>query len=366
MEPLKEMFNRAYYKKLANVIQQAHKHFHQERFFNDVTKDLDSLALNQRLRKTSVILREYLPRDFKKAVQVLEKAAPAMPTGYTALVFPDFVGQYGKNDLAFSLDALKFFTCFGSSEFAVREFLTTDLPATLKTMNKWAEDDNCHVRRLASEGSRPRLPWSFRLEQIVKKPQLTQSILDRLKTDEQLYVRKSVANHLNDIGKDNPDYMLKLVGGWNQEHQHTRWIIKHACRTLIKKGDPEALRIFRFEKDAAVDIRQFKLSASQIQLGDTLQFEFLIVSKKNAAQKLVIDYAVHYKKASGVTSRKVFKLKEVELAAGQQLRMAKKQVFNDFSTRVHYAGVHAIELLVNGRVMATKNFELLIPARLPA
>lgn len=365
MEPLKEMFNRAYYKKLAHVLQQAHKHFDQQRFLRDVTKDLDSLALNQRLRNTSVVLKAHLPADFKKAVQVLEKAAPAMPTGYTALVFPDFVGQYGKNDIAFSLDALKFFTSFGSSEFAVREFLITDLTATLKRMNEWSQDENYHVRRLASEGSRPRLPWSFRLEQIIKKPQLTQSILDRLKSDEELYVRKSVANHLNDIGKDHPAYMLKLVSGWNQDNQHTRWIIKHACRTLIKKGDPEALRIFRFEKDAAVDIRHFELKTRQIQLGDTLQFEFIIASKKSATQKLVVDYAVHYKKASGATSRKVFKLKEVELAAGQQLRIAKKQIFDDFSTRIHYPGLHTVELLVNGKVMATENFELRIPARLP-
>jgi 3-methyladenine DNA glycosylase AlkC len=359
MEPLKEMFNREFYQHFAGVFADHYKNFNAAAFVSEVTANLDSLELNGRLRNTSILLHQFLPQDFVKAADILYKAAPSLRRGYTALVLPDFVALYGKDHFDLAMQALKDFTSLGSSEFAIREFLKTDLDKTLKVMEVWAEDQDQHVRRLASEGSRPRLPWSFKLEQIIKNPSLTTGILEKLKTDEAPYVRKSVANHLNDISKDNTSYMLNLVKSWDGSHPHTSWIIKHASRTLIKKGDQESLSLFNFEQDVKLRVDDFKLNTHDVRLGEELQFSFALTSLKITPQRLVIDYAIHYAKASGMPSRKVFKLKEITLQPGQTLQISKKQLFKDLTTRKHYIGKHSLEILVNGKVFGKDDFVLI-------
>jgi 3-methyladenine DNA glycosylase AlkC len=223
-------------------------------------------------------------------------------------------------------------------------------------MNTWAEDKNHHVRRLASEGSRPRLPWSFKLDDIIKNPDLALPILEKLKDDTELYVKKSVANHLNDISKDNTDWMLNVLTSWDKTNANTLWIIKHASRTLIKKGNTQSLLLFDFEKNVKVEVINFKLDKSRLQMGDVLQFEFDVRSLKPSTQKLVIDYAIHYCKQSGVLSPKVFKLREVLLPARGSVHLAKKHSFQDFTTRKHYPGRHIIEILINGKIAHRKEF----------
>lgn len=358
MEPLKEMFNHRFYVTFAAAFENADKHFNAKQFIKDVTLHLDTLSLNERLHNTSVVLRQHLPADYSKAVAILYKAINEVQKGYTALVFPDFVGRYGKDHFELSMETLKYFTSFGSSEFAIREFLKISPEKVLQVMKTWSEDNNHHVRRLASEGSRPRLPWSFKLDAVIKNPSLTRDIIEQLKTDEEVYVKKSVANHLNDISKDNPDYMISVMKSWEIANPHTAWIIKHASRSLIKKGHKDSLDIFNFEKRVKLRIEKFRLSPSRIKLGEILQFEFDIISEKSTSQKLVIDYAIHYPKAAGSISRKVFKLKEVDLLPGQQLHIIKKQVFKDFTTRKHYPGKHGIEIIINGKMLDEKDFHL--------
>jgi 3-methyladenine DNA glycosylase AlkC len=236
MEPLKEMFGPVYFNKLAGSFKQVYTAFPAEQFLKDVLEPLAALSLNERMRHTSVTLHKHLPKDYTKTIGLMKDVIPMLPTGYTALVFPDYVSQYGTHDLNTSLEALHTFTRFGSSEFAIRHFLKLDFEKTIKKMLAWSEDDNEHVRRLASEGSRPRLPWSFKLEAVIQNPKHTQPILENLKQDESLYVRKSVANHLNDITKDSPDYVLRLIKGWDKGHPHTAWIVKRGCRSLFKQG----------------------------------------------------------------------------------------------------------------------------------
>ncbi|MHA4807292.1 hypothetical protein ACX0G9_04275 [Flavitalea flava] len=158
MDPLKEMFNREFYLNFAGVLERTEKNFNAKAFVREVTDGLGALSLNGRLRNTAIVLKKHLPFTYKQTIEILYRAAPSLPGGYTALVLPDFVGLYGKEDVGLSLEALKYFTVFGSSEFAIREFLRTDLARTIAVMEKWAEDRSAHVRRLASEGSRPRLP----------------------------------------------------------------------------------------------------------------------------------------------------------------------------------------------------------------
>lgn len=360
MEPLKEMFNRKFYERLANEFAKADKQFDHKKFLTEATKDLEPLSLNQRMRNTSIVLHKFLPADYKKAIQVMEKVIPNMPRGYTNLLFPDFVGLYGHEQVDHSLEALKLFTQFGSSEFAIREFLKRDFTKTIKVMSNWAKDKNHHVRRLSSEGSRPRLPWSFKLDEVIKNPALTRPILEALNADGELYVRKSVANHLNDISKENPDYMLEVVNSWDKKNPDTLWIIKHASRTLIKKGNSSSLSVFDFEKDAKVSIENFKVKPAKLKLGESLVFEFDLLSEKNKPQKLVVDYVIHYRKKSGELSPKVFKLKELHLNAKERVSISKKQVFKDFTTRKHEKGQHAIEIQVNGKILARQVFYLVV------
>ncbi|MDF2436566.1 MAG: hypothetical protein K0Q95_942 [Bacteroidota bacterium] len=356
-DALKEMFNKEFYKRLAQEFHRADKNFNSEKFLKDVTKGLEDLSLNQRMRNTSVVLKEHLPADYSKALSIILKVAPQFK-GYVSLIFPDFVGQYGHDNVVLSLSALKELTSYGSSEFAIREFLKRDLKGTLKVMNSWAADVNPHVRRLASEGCRPRLPWSFNIPEIMNNPELTRPILERLKTDKELYVKKSVANHLNDFSRTHTDWLLDLFNSWDKANPDTAWIIRHASRTLIKKGHPGSLAVFDYEKNVQVELKDLKLKSNKIKLGDELSFAFEILSKKTSPQKLVVDYAIHYAKKSGVNNRKVFKLKELQLKGLSAVAISKKQIIKDMTTRKHYAGKHLLEIIVNGKSLAQKEFSL--------
>jgi 3-methyladenine DNA glycosylase AlkC len=358
-EPLKEMFNVAHFERLAGAVSAVVPGFKRAAFMKEVTRDLGARELNARMRHASIALHAFLPGDYRMSVKALKDVAPRMPKGYTALLYPDFVGLYGLNDPAYSLEALKHFTSYGSSEFAVREFIRRDVKGTLKQMRQWAEDESADVRRLASEGSRPRLPWSFRLDAIVKEPKLTTPILERLKEDPSLYVRKSVANHLNDFSKDHPAYLVELLRSWDLTNAHTAWIAKRACRTLIKAGDAKALTLFAFNTKVDVRVEKLTITPRRLKLGGTLQFNFIIRSTTAQAQQLVVDYAIHYRKAAGHANKKVFKLKEVELVPRASMAFAKSQRIADLSTRKHHPGLHTLEILVNGKVLAKETFDLL-------
>ena len=352
------MFNLVFYQKFANAFSDADPNFDAEGFLDEVTRDIAPLSLNGRLRNTSLVLHRYLPEGFENSLPSLYAAAPALPKGYTALVLPDFVALYGQAHFDTAMQALRDFTTMGSSEFAVRTFLKADPKRALQVMQNWAKDSNVHVRRLASEGSRPRLPWSFKLDAIIQEPSLTREILEELKEDPELYVRKSVANHLNDHSKDNVDYLLELLVNWDLNHAHTRWIMKHGTRSLIKKGHPAVLSLFGFGGAAQVLIEGLNLTQDVLKLGDSLTFGFTLVSQENSKRKLVIDYAIHYVKSTGSSSKKIFKLKEVELLPGQSISIAKSQLMKDFTTRKHYSGKHVLEIMVNGIIMAATSFDL--------
>lgn len=360
MEPLKEMFNRAYYQNLARVVSAVHKPFPSAAFIKEVTENFEALSLNERMRNTSRVLHNHLPEKYTTNTSILRDVIQQMPSGYTALVFPDFVSQFGKHDLKTSLDALKYFTQFGSSEFAIRTFLKSDFDKTLKIMYAWSGDENVHVRRLSSEGSRPRLPWSFKLEAIIQKPSLTAPILENLKSDEELYVRKSVANHLNDFSKDSPDYLLKLIKPWDKANAHTAWIIKRGCRSLLKEGNEKTMAVFGLTKNFNIALKKFTLNTSTLRINDVLQFEFALTSQKNSAQHLMIDYRIHYVKKTGAQLPKVFKLKELTLNPGETVTVIKKQRFQHFTTRALHSGTHILEIMVNGQVMQRKRFELTV------
>ena len=353
---LKEIFNRQRLVAIAAQAADVYGEFDQTRFLSLATKGLDELSLMSRLRRVSECLHACLPADYPVALALLRQLAPRLGNGFVTLVLPDYVALYGLDDYDLSMEALKFFTSFGSSEFGVRYFLRQDPDRGLALMESWSKDENDHVRRLASEGSRPRLPWSFRLEALRADPSPVKNILTNLRADPSPYVRKSVANHLNDITKDHPDWVMNLLDGWPLEQPHCAWIARHALRSLIKQGNRRALGLVGAGDPAEIKIDQFTLSPSVLDLGQPMVLAFRLQSTTGLTQRLVIDYVIHYIKKSGGSSAKVFKLKTLTLAGHQSLEISRTQMIRDFTTRKHYAGKHQVEILVNGESLAQGSF----------
>src|SRR5690606_3165778 len=250
----------------------------------------------QRLRRMTESMHLALPGGFRRNLGILRELAPRLQPGFATLFLPDYVALHGRaeSDRAAALDALRYFTRFGSAEFAIREFLRDDLAGTLATMRAWADDENEHVRRLASEGTRPRLPWSFHLSAIAADPALAAPILEALRADPSLYVRKSVANHLNDVTRAHPQWVLARVAQWPREDARTAWIVKRALRTLIKAGDRRALALIGAGQKAKVRVLRFTAAPRRLRLGERVTFALELSSTTTtAAQRLVVDYAVH-------------------------------------------------------------------------
>ena len=355
---LKDWFDEARYRSLAKTFQAASSKFDTQRFLTATLDGLPQRSLMQRLHQTSLAFDTALPGSFRQKVAALKKAAPDIGHNFIGIFLSDFVATFGLDEPDFSLEALHFFTRFGSAEFAIRPFIQRDLDRTLHVMHGWTCDSNEHVRRLASEGSRPRLPWGLRLQALVQNPEPTGRILDALRDDPALYVRKSVANHLNDITKDHPHWVLDRLSAWDiSQTTHRSWIAKHACRTLIKRGHPQALALFGFGQKPAVTAT-LCVTPSTLHLGQSLILSAAITSTASQAQSLAIDYIVHYVRANDNTSEKVFKWSEVTLAPGATLDLAKKQTLRDFTTRRHYPGHHRIELQINGHRLAETAFML--------
>ncbi|MFJ7281314.1 DNA alkylation repair protein [Pseudomonas sp. NPDC099000] len=356
---LKEIFNAERLNHIATEMTAVYPEFNSKAFLKMANDGLADLSIMQRMARVSECLHAVLPLDYDESLEVLRALAPRLNSGFVSISLPHYVAMYGAHDFERSMDALKYFTAFGSAEFAIRYFLRSDLERSLALMHEWSRDENEHVRRLASEGSRPRLPWSFRLEQIQSDPALAAGILDNLKADNSLYVRKSVANHLNDITKDHPEWVLDLIEGWSLENKHTAWIAKHALRSLIKQGNQRALAIIGASGKAEVEIIGVKVEPAVIRLGEKITLSFAVKSTVAESQRLVIDYAIDYVKANGSTSAKVFKLKAMTLPGKATEQVSRSQQIKELTTRKHYVGKHAVHILVNGERLATTSFEIL-------
>jgi 3-methyladenine DNA glycosylase AlkC len=359
-EPFKNWFNETLYRQIAVELAAIEPKLDQKKFLALTLDGLESRELMDRLRQTAIAAEAALPGAYRDKLAVLCKAAPRLKHAFVSISFCDFVARQGLDDFEHSMKALGFLTPFGSAEFAVRPFIQREPARALALMRKWASDKNEHVRRLASEGSRPRLPWGARLSAIVAKPDLTAPILETLKADPALYVRKSVANHLNDIAKDHPDWVLDRVESWDRTYTGTAWIIRHALRTLVKKGHPRALALLGVNSAAAAQVKilKFEISPTKLLLGDKFELTAELTAKGKKPLPLVIDYVLHYARARGKTSAKVFKWAETTLQPGKPLVLTKRQTIRDFTTRKHHTGLHRIELQVNGQRLAETAFQL--------
>lgn len=300
--PLKDSMGPAQLRELSAVLQSICARFDTGRFLSTALDGLETLTLMKRVRRASDAVAagaHDLPGGYEGVLALLMEAAPRLGNGFMSLVAPDYVGQHGRQAFERSMDALKFFTPFGTSEFAVREFLRDDLPRALEIMTAWSRHPNDAVRRLASEGTRPRLPWSFRLGALEASPALAAPILDNLRADPSLYVRRSVANHLNDITKANPAWVLARAAQWGIEDPHTRWIIRHALRTLVKQGSAQALAMLGAESTADIEVDAFQVTPARLVLGDTLTLACTLRSTASAPRRLIVLYRIGYVRRNG-------------------------------------------------------------------
>lgn len=353
---MKNWFNPDRYRTIAADLGRLEPRFDAKRFLKLTIDELERRELMDRMRQTAVAAEAALPGSYRAKVAVLRAHAASTGHNFVSIWPCEFIALFGLDDPGFSLDALRELTRHGSAEFAVRPFLVRDLQGTLTVMRRWATDDNEHVRRLASEGCRPRLPWGLRLAALVADPAPTAPILETLKNDPALYVRKSVANHLNDIAKDHPETVLDHVESWDRSNPHTAWIVKHGLRTLIKKGHPRALALFGSDGKPRLAEMAFVCTPRRIQLGDTITLSATLTGSGRARQSLIIDYVIHYARAGGRSSEKVFKWTTIDLAPGETATLTKRQTIKDFSTRKHHPGEHTVELQINGRRLARCTF----------
>jgi 3-methyladenine DNA glycosylase AlkC len=358
---LKHRYSKAYVATLAAALARAAPHFDKSGFERAVRgAGWPALELKARMRRITDTLHTFLPGDYRKQLAVLSKIAPDFG-GFEAMFFPEFVAEYGLDDFAVSVAALESFTRYSSSEFAVRPFIVRYGERMLAEVMRWTAHPDEHVRRLASEGSRPRLPWAMALPQFKRDPQPLLPILEALRADPSEYVRRSVANNLNDIAKDHPDLVLEIAQRWVGESTATDRLVRHACRTLLKRGDQRALRIFGHHDEVAITVTALKIAAKEVPIGADLAFTFLVRAASDTSAR--IEYAVDFVKSDARASRKVFQIGVKPLSAATPLSITRKHRFRDFTTRKHYPGKHQITILVNGVARAEKVVRLLAGRR---
>ncbi len=362
-------FHEAFIKEFSEIFEGIHPSFDKKAFAKQVLdKDWEARELKERMRHITLMLHNHLPKNFKKAASILKKLVTHLlkekplkgSLSFEYMFLPDYIEIFGQEDIDSSINAIEKITQYSSAEFAVRPFIKNHPKKMMAQMQKWTNHKNKWVRRLATEGCRPRLPWGMALGDLKKDPTLVVQILEKLKNDSAETVRRSVANNLNDISKDHPKLALELGKKWIGKETDVDWIVKHGLRTLLKQGNVDAMLLFGFADPANIVISELKMEPQQIKIGDGGEFSFqLNINSKKKKVKLRLEYFIYFMKANGKLSKKIFQLKEKIYPGGLQEAFKKKQHFKNLTTRKHYAGTHKLSIVVNGVEKAISEFELI-------
>lgn len=356
-EPLKNAYGPEIAAQLARLILQVSPSFPRDAFLAEALAGYDTLELMDRGRRLCAALHHHLPPAYPDALAVLMASVaitprPATPTAMAPFFYLPhtmFVATHGQEHFALSMAALHTLTQHFTGEFAIRPFLMTQPEATLAQLEAWTTDPNPHVRRLVSEGTRPRLPWAPRLKAFQADPTPVLRLLDRLKDDPELYVRRSVANNLGDIAKDHPDIAVETARGWlDTPTPERRWIVQHGLRSAVKKGDRATLDLLGFEHAEGIRVGHGRFDPPVAPIGGAVHVAFEVENTRPEPQRVLVDLRVHFVKAGGKTGAKVFKLKALDLAPGQVATVGKTVSLAEMTTRKHHAGHHRVEALVSG------------------
>ncbi len=345
---LKDYYNTDTVAEFAEVIASVYPEFSRDQFLQEVFDgDWAQLELKARMRRITECLESSMALPYLEALQVLRKAiARQRIEGFMGLVFSDYVALFGLAHWQESMTGLAEFTSLCSSEFAVRPFILSQPEQMMSQMMDWAHDDDLHIRRLASEGCRPRLPWAESLPDFKRNPETIIPILERLKNDSSDYVRRSVANNLNDISKDHPELVLQLARTWYGQSGQTDALIKHACRTLLKQGNLQALSLFGYRSGSELQVSGFRLASDQVAIGEELVFHFMVLGEPILG-RVRLEYRVGYQKKRGDIRYKVFKISEGVFDQPER-HYCRCHSLKQRSTRTHYPGEHSLELIING------------------
>ena len=364
-----ELFNPAKVRKISSEIKAAYVDFEQEAFEAEVVSLFPELELKERINHIRDMLAKYLPDDYKETMSILLDALPPeLDSAKEDEDFGDFIyAPYGayvaafgcnKENLDFSLLALREITKRFSVEFVIRDFINTFPKETLEMLKECSSSDNYHERRLVSEGLRPKLPWAKKININYHEPLI---YLDHLFADKTRYVTRSVANHLNDISKLDASLVVEKLKHWRasgkQERKEMDFIINHALRTLVKQGDEDALALLGYRKDPSIKVNAFALHKPEVFIGEALVFSLEIESKEE--EHLIVDYIMNFRTKAGKLSPKVHKFKKLSLLEDDSVKLDKKHHFKaNMTTRKLYAGEHKVELQINGKIYASINFKL--------
>jgi 3-methyladenine DNA glycosylase AlkC len=362
---LKDLYSKEFYDELATVLSQVLKNFDKKKFQNLIfDSEWEAKELKARMYHTAAVLHQFLPQDFETAAKVLETFTQQLSQSKLAkkslecMFLPHFIQEYGIDDFNISTKLFQQITPYASCEFAVRPFIVKYEQKMIDEMIRWSKHSNHHVRRLASEGSRSRLPWAMALPSFKKNPTPIFPILENLKNDSSEYVRKSVANSLNDVAKDNPQLLIDLAQQWKGKSKETDWILKHGCRTLLKQGNATVLSLFGLAEAKNIDLEDFSIQTPKVSVGENLTFSFQLENKSENSQMLRIEYAVYYLLQNGKHAKKVFKISEKEIKGLETIKISKNQSFRLITTRKFYLGTQKLAIIINGKESELLSFEL--------
>lgn len=370
MEPFKNAISPELVHLTGKLIAKRHDGFDAAGFERDVIARLDQLELKERVALIADVLHEALPKAASDRLPILlailhpdveskdVKSSDEGLSGWAIWPLTHLLGTYGVDDFEASLAALKEMTKRFTSEFDVRPFIVADQARALEIICGWVDDPSRHVRRLVSEGTRPRLPWGVQLKGLVADPLPMLATLERLRDDPSEYVRRSVANHLNDIAKDHPDLVAKIAVDWLKDASKEREkLVRHACRSLIKQGHAGALSAFGLHPPEIAAPR-ITLAADTVDFGGEIEFDVLLSSAAQGTQTLVIDYVIHFRKANGKRAPKVFKWTKLEMKAGEVKQLSRRHGIKPITTRKYYDGHQVLSLRINGKDFGEATFEL--------
>lgn len=361
-EPLKYMYNPHFFEHLCPVLKEVIPQFEERKFIYRVfNKEWPDLELKQRTRQVTLALHSFMPGEFPKAAEIIIAISDLLRKNkereqrYPLIFLPEYIGLYGQFNFEVSMKAIQEITKLVSAEFAIRPFIINFHDQTMRQMVLWSTHQDAFVRRLSSEGCRPRLPWALGLPAFKKDPSPILPILENLKKDPSDYVRRSVANNLNDIAKDHPELVLKTVQRWSGENPATQWIIKHGCRTLLKKGSEAVLNLHGFNPKSKSQVGELKVPKN-IKIGDYLYFNFVFRNQGKVNGHFRLEYGIDYITSTGKISRKIFKIGEYNVEPSKPEYIKRKQSFKDLTTRKHFKGAHRLNILVNGKEKASVEF----------
>lgn len=366
--PLKDFFDERLVRGIAGTITPVYRKFPVETFVTEALTGLSRLELLDRGKHIADALAKTLPADYEQAIDILLRSLDVPKTRDGGSLAPffylphvTFVAKYGLDHFDASMRAQYALTQKFSAEFSIRYFILKDATRTVERLRSWTNDPNEHVRRLVSEGTRPRLPWAIRLPGFIADPAPVLELLERLRDDPALYVRRSVANNLNDIAKDHPDLAVDVCKRWLQDASPERkWIVTHALRWLVKRGHRGAIQLLGGGTKPKVRLESIQITPEKAAIGSSISFSFDLVSESTKNQDLVVDYVMHHPGATGKMRSKVWKLRRVNLDAKQTLRMSAKISLVDRTIRKHYPGQYRIDLRIGGTDIALGSFDVVL------